>query len=65
MQIAAAREAFRLPARTDLPPDSLPGWVRTVEAQLKVEPLNWDSVEAHGAQWMDYWDRHVRGTGRK
>jgi iron(III) transport system substrate-binding protein len=65
LQIVAAREAFRLPARTDLPADSLPPWVRDVEARMKVEPVNWDTVEARGAAWMDYWDRHVRGTGKK
>ncbi len=64
MQLVATREAFRLPARTDLPPDSLPPWARAVEAKLVVEPVNWDTVEANGALWMDYWDRHVRGTGR-
>ncbi len=65
MQIVAAREAFRLPARTDLPADSLPAWVRDVEAKMKVEPVNWDSVETYGAGWMDYWDRNVRGKGEK
>ena len=64
MQLVAAREDFRLPARTDLPADSLPPWVRDVEARMRVEPVNWDTVEAHGAAWMDYWDRNVRGTGR-
>ena len=65
MEIVAAREAFRLPARTDLPADSLPAWVRDVEASMVVEPMNWDSVEARGSQWMEYWDRNVRGTGTK
>jgi iron(III) transport system substrate-binding protein len=65
MQIVAAREAFRLPTRTDLPADSLPKWVVTVGARMRAEPINWDTVEAHGAAWMDYWDRHVRGTGKK
>ena len=65
MQIAAAREAYRLPARTDLPRDSLPEWVRSVEARMRAEPLNWDTIEARGAEWMDYWDRHVRGTGKQ
>ena len=65
LQLLAAREAYRLPARTDLPVDSLPQWVRDVEARMRVEPVNWDTVEVHGAAWMDYWDRHVRGTGKK
>ncbi|HTT68635.1 MAG TPA: extracellular solute-binding protein [Gemmatimonadales bacterium] len=65
MQIVAARDAYRLPARRDLPPDSLPAWVRAVEAAMRVEPVNWDTVEAHGAAWMDYWDRNVRGKGEK
>jgi len=65
MQIVAAREDFRLPARTDLPADSLPPWVRDVEARMRVEPVNWDTVEAHGAAWMDYWDRNVRGKGER
>jgi iron(III) transport system substrate-binding protein len=64
MEIVAARDAFRLPARTDLPADSLPAWVREVQAKMVVEPINWDTVEAQGGKWMDYWDRHVRGTGR-
>jgi iron(III) transport system substrate-binding protein len=65
MQIVAAREAFRLPVRTDLPADSLPEWVRALQARMRSEPINWDTVEARGAEWMEYWDRHVRGTGKK
>lgn len=64
MQLVAAREAFRLPALSGLPADSLPAWARAVDSALKAEPVDWDTVEAHGAQWMDYWDRHVRGTGQ-
>jgi iron(III) transport system substrate-binding protein len=65
MQIVAAREAFRLPARTDLPADSLPEWVRVVSTRMHAEPINWDSVESRGAAWMDYWDRNIRGRGKK
>ncbi len=65
LELVAARQAFRLPARTDLPADSLPAWAREVERQMVVEPINWDTVEAQGGKWMDYWDRYVRGTGRK
>jgi len=63
MQIVAARDDYRLPGRRDVPPDSLPPWARLVEARMTVEPIDWDTVEAHGAAWMDYWDRNVRGRG--
>ena len=65
MQLVAARDAFRLPADTAIPEDSLPEWARAVLAQMKVEPVNFDTVDQRGAQWMEYWDRQVRGTGRK
>ncbi|MBI4542948.1 MAG: extracellular solute-binding protein [Gemmatimonadetes bacterium] len=65
LQLLAAREQFRLPARTDLPPESLPAWVREVEATLRPEPMDWELLEARGAEWMIYWDRQVRGTGRR
>src|SRR5512140_777810 len=60
IQILAAREALRLPARTDLPTDSLPPGVRDVERRMKAEPMDWDLVERNGAQWMNYWDRNIR-----
>ena len=66
VELLAAREGFRLPAAgIDLPKDSLPAWMGPVAAHLKPEPLNWDTVEARGAGWMEYWDKHVRGTGGK
>ena len=65
MQIVAARDDYRLPAVRGLPADSLPAWARAVEAAMRVEPVDWDSVEARGAAWMDYWDRNVRGEGEK
>lgn len=62
-QILAARDLFRLPARTDLPADSLPQWVKDVRANLVVEDMDWERVANEGPQWMTYWDRHVRGRG--
>src|SRR5438874_11694478 len=35
-QLAATREAYRLPARRDLPVDSLPPWAREVRGAMKV-----------------------------
>lgn len=63
MQLVAAREAFRLPARLDLPQDSLPEWLRTVREAMRVRDVNWQRITAQGADWMRYWDQYVRGTG--
>jgi iron(III) transport system substrate-binding protein len=62
-QILAAREVFRLPARLDLPPDSVPAWVAEVGREMKTAPVDWDLIARKGASWMGYWDQHVRGTG--
>lgn len=64
-QLLAAREVFRLPARHDLPPDSIPAWVADVEREMVVAPMDWGLLGRDGARWMRYWDQHVRGTGRK
>ncbi len=62
-QLLAARQAFRLPARSDLPRDSLPEWARVVYAELVVADMDWVLLSERGAAWMAYWDRHVRGRG--
>lgn len=62
-QLLAARQAFRLPARTDIPTDSLPDWVREVNRQMKAAPVDWSQLALHQADWMRYWDEHVRGHG--
>jgi iron(III) transport system substrate-binding protein len=62
-QELAARDAFRLPARTDLPPEQLPEWAREVLAQLKPAEVDWSLIERHGQEWMATWDRTVRGRG--
>ncbi|HET7233930.1 MAG TPA: extracellular solute-binding protein [Longimicrobium sp.] len=61
--VPAAREFFRLPARTDIPDDSLPPRLRAVKAQLKPEPLDWTLLQQKTPEWMRYWDEHVRGKG--
>ena len=63
-QRLAAEKAFRLPARTDLPPAELPGWARGVETALVPAKLDWDRIGREGPGWMSRWDREVRGKGR-
>src|SRR5881394_474547 len=64
MQLAAAREVFRPPARLDLPADSLPEWVKDVRRRMVVADVDWYLMAEHGAEWMRWWDQHVRGTGK-
>src|ERR1051325_11668870 len=60
----AADEFFRVPPRLDLPADSLPEWVRDVRRRMVVADVDWNLLAQHGAEWMQWWDQHVRGTGK-
>jgi iron(III) transport system substrate-binding protein len=62
-QELAARDAFRLPARTDLPPERLPQWAQDVLAELKPADVDWDLIARKGQEWMTTWDRTVRSKG--
>lgn len=62
-QELAAREAFRLPARTDLPPESLPAWAQQVLKEMVPAPVDWELIGKSGQEWMGTWDRTVRGHG--
>ena len=63
-QELAARQAYRLPARTDLPAEKLPDWAREVLRDMKpAADVRWDLIEQHGQEWMSTWDRTVRGKG--
>jgi iron(III) transport system substrate-binding protein len=62
-QELAAREAFRLPARTDIPAARLPQWAQGVLRDLKPATVDWTLIEQHGQEWMAAWDRSVRGQG--
>ena len=61
----AARDAFRLPARTDLPPERLPQWAQDVLKELKPADVDWDLIAKNGQEWMATWDRTVRNHGAK
>jgi iron(III) transport system substrate-binding protein len=59
----AASQAYRLPARTDLPAASLPPWARQVLAALVPARLDWSLMQSHEQEWMATWDQAVRGHG--
>jgi iron(III) transport system substrate-binding protein len=59
-ELAAARKFMRIPARTDIPKDSLPDWIQTAMAQIKPMPVDRALLAQHLNEWMRYWDAHVR-----
>ncbi len=61
--ILAAREAFRLPARNDLPAGSLPEWAQRALAEIRPAELDWKLLGEKGQEWMRRWDREVRSKG--
>jgi iron(III) transport system substrate-binding protein len=63
-QILTARKVFRLPARLDLPADSVPAWVAEVDREMVIADVDWTLLAAKGSEWMRYWDQHVRNGGR-
>jgi iron(III) transport system substrate-binding protein len=61
--VPAAREFFRIPARTDIPNDSLPPSLQATRAAIKAEPMDWALYQRESTGWMRWWDEHVRGKG--
>jgi iron(III) transport system substrate-binding protein len=57
----AAREHFRLPARADIPADSLPDALRRARDVIRPEPIDWEILHERGPEWMRYWDENIRG----
>ena len=62
-QELAARDAFRLPARTDIPAERLPQWAREVLRDLVPADVDWELIAKNGQPWMTAWDRTVRSHG--
>lgn len=61
--LLTAREAFRLPARTDLPASELPAWAQEARRQIRRAEVDWQLMAEKGSEWMATWDRQVRGRG--
>ncbi|HWG32872.1 MAG TPA: extracellular solute-binding protein [Gemmatimonadaceae bacterium] len=62
-QLEAARQFLRIPARTDIPTDSLPAWIQTAMKQIKPMPVDGALLAQHLNEWMRYWDAHIRKRG--
>ena len=59
--IRQAHEFHRIPARSDIEPEQLPDWIRSVE--VKAMDVDWDRLSVEGPGWMMYWDENIKGRG--
>lgn len=62
--LAAAKDYLRIPARSDMPEDSLPVWIREARAAIKPMPGNAALVADSLDSWMKSWDATVRNSRR-
>lgn len=60
----ASRDFLRIPARTDLPSDSLPEWIREATASIRPLPGDVRMVNDSLDAWMTYWDQNIRNSRR-
>jgi len=60
----AAQRFVRMPARADVPDDSLPQWIRDARTQIKPMALDRQLLADSLDSWMKYWDAHVRNCCR-
>ena len=60
----AAVKFLRIPARTDLPVDSLPEPVRRARTELKAMPVDAKLLADSLDVWMKYWDSNIRNSQR-
>jgi len=61
----AAADFLRIPARTDLPADSLPAWIRDATRTLKTMPVDRQLLADSLDIWMRYWDANIRNRGKR
>lgn len=62
--VFAADSFLRIPARTDIPRDSLPDWIRKAMSEIKPMPLDRQLLADHLDEWMQYWDANIRNRSR-
>lgn len=63
--LTASEQFTRIPARTDIPEDSLPEWVRTARREITPMPLDRAQLIENLDEWMRYWDSNIRNQYRE
>ncbi len=60
--VIQADRFFRIPARRDIPPASLPAWIANLH--MKTMDIDWRKLSSREQEWMRLWDEQVKGRGR-
>ncbi|MBE7557774.1 extracellular solute-binding protein [bacterium] len=61
--ILQAEKFHRIPCRNDIPPESLPEWMRHLE--INPMPMDWRQLSENSDRWMREWDSRIKNRGRK
>ncbi len=61
--VEASRRFVRIPARTDVPRDSLPPEIARALREIKPMSMDRALLAAHLDEWMRYWDANIRNRG--
>lgn len=56
--IILAKEHYRIPARNDIPRDSLPKWI--AETEIKPMDIDWQLFSEKSSEWMKYWEQNIK-----
>ena len=59
--IYAAKTYARVPVRSDLDRNQLPGWMNQPFPRMEVD---WNVLRKQGFDWMRYWDTQISGRGK-
>ncbi len=62
--MVAAERFLRIPARTDIPDDSLPDWIRQARTEIKPMRLDRALMARELDNWMKYWEANIRNRSR-
>ncbi|MFQ5650190.1 MAG: extracellular solute-binding protein [bacterium] len=58
-----ADKYFRIPAREDIPKETLPAWMS--ETKIKAMKIDWRVFSQKSKEWMKFWDANIRGRGSR
>ena len=59
--IEQAQGMYRIPARTDIPQDRLPEWIK--KYPIHAMNVDWSRIQRESKTWMRFWNENIKGRG--